>query len=461
MASRPAAPNGVVQLTFAGGATLAVTVMTCAQPLVVLAVLPLLPLHLCRRRLLRATLSPTWIATLVLLSLAVSGYALYGDGGSPARVGLELSPSDARTTYVLICVSALALALGSTAVAALTPARPGPVSVGVLAVPIAARRWMWRGVLTGWLVAVPSFGPLMERETYFWVARGSFGALVAPICLAAIATLGYLIVTTQGLLKLATVPLVFIYFVPLFASATRQLALAPVLFAVGVLAASRGRRPLALLAVAGLAAVQFIPVATFLRSRPRHGLLPYLHYLPDFATAGTLERTIANISSAFPVTGITATQATQPTWATLTTSLNPLPGSVAGWYEIAPAMRVNAFVPFSAIGEIGNVGWIAVATIWFGFGAGLAYFDRRIRTYLTAHLVAPAMAILGITLLFAVLATQYNLRSASRMLLYALVIDFAVRLWLRRGASPRSGRNISVVAVPLGPPRPVPSLRQR
>jgi hypothetical protein len=94
---------------------------------------------------------------------------------------------------------------------------------------------------------------------------------------------------------------------------------------------------------------------------------------------------------------------------------------MTGWYEIKSGMRINFNTPFSAVGEVGNLGWLTVLVVWVSIGIILAWMDARCHRLIRKGNRVAAACIVGLAGMFAISALQYNMRNSQRSLIYAAV----------------------------------------
>jgi hypothetical protein len=137
-----------------------------------------------------------------------------------------------------------------------------------------------------------------------------------------------------------------------------------------------------------------------------------------------------NLLIGYGVIGRTAFDIPPINQADFLVSVNPLPGGLSGWYQIADDHRLNLFTPMAALGELGNLGWPSVIGYCGTVGFVLAYLDLRVRGLMERGRQLHGLLLLALTVLFTVLSTGYNLRTATRMLYYALALDALTRGWI-------------------------------
>ena len=215
----------------------------------------------------------------------------------------------------------------------------------------------------------------------------------------------------------------FAVFALFVALGSRRLALVPVLFAAGAFAASAGSvRARRYLAVAAATSVAIVGVAWFLRGQATHGLLPYLQAIASANPAEVLELTAIQDNVAMLFAQVSATVVVDPAVpeSSFWVSVNPLPGFASGWYDIAPALRLNAWTPFPAVGQLASHGWPWLVAYGLAVGAALGFVESGLKsrspiTHQWAYIVAAALAAM-----FTLFTLQYNLRSATRVVWYVL-----------------------------------------
>lgn len=394
---------------------------------------PLLAL-LIGHRLQPWPLSPVWLPLGALTILGVGGTLLFGAGRRESDLPVIFNRHLVEPTVGIIFVSALALACGAIAYSTMRP-RIATESLGQLLPPPRLRAVLLPAALAPLLVTVALTGDsLLVRPTYLQGTSGSLLAVVGSISLGAVVLLGAVAATDIGVRRGVALCGAAAYWVVLFASASRQFALAPVAFALSAYVCGRSRRAGRWVIATALFSLCLLQVPLYLRGLPEHGILPYwdaLAAMPDLGAG--LVYSLANVFSGFPVTGITAFASPPLDAHSLLVSLNPLPGRLTGWYEISPTLRIGTYYPYSALGEVANLGWSAVVLVWFSIGVVLAHLDRRVATFRATGYLVPALGIIALTVLFVLTATQYNMRTASRWLWYSLALDLGARwLWTRR-----------------------------
>jgi hypothetical protein len=208
------------------------------------------------------------------------------------------------------------------------------------------------------------------------------------------------------------------------ATATRSFALwVPLMFVGGLLtgnwSASRQRAGLLIVAILAIFALQ-IPLG--LRNLPNHGLIPAISYLvhQPSLVLGTHDP-IHNFLFGAPLTLYVSHNVGSLPMTDVVTSLSPVPSAFNNWSQIAPSLRLNIFVPYSALGELLNHGWGFFLALMAMFGAGFALTERVAlrRSGVVGGL--SQIVVFGAAALFMIESTEYNLRSVVRLLYYAFI----------------------------------------
>ena len=393
-------------------------------------------------------LSPVQIVVWTLLALAILGplaYAIVATVPGGAGVELVMSPELVSKTLDLYLVCTESVLVGSLLVAALvrvgSPTRVLPSSRAIRTA--VATPFTLAACVVPLVALVVANGPGLWQRAYYLnsqVAFDAVAALAAPLSVGALIILGHLWGSRYNRLVVAL--LTCLTAVALFGTGSRLFAAIPAAFAAGNTAALSTRRSRVVLVLAAAATFFLIRVPLLLRTMPSHGVLPYARDLPDIIFHNTLHRgaTSLNLLISFAISGETAFREPHFPLDDLWKSMNPLPGTVAGWYRIAPLHRLNINTPYAGIGELGNCGWLVVVVVSVAIGAVLGRLDISSRRLLADGLVMPALALVGLSALFAFLFVQYNLRSSLRMLYYGLALDVGILVWraVRHGLDHRS-----------------------
>lgn len=230
------------------------------------------------------------------------------------------------------------------------------------------------------------------------------------------------------------------HFALIFALGSRMLAMMPVMLLLAWLInrpdAAAPRRISAVVATAG-AALVFLQLPLTMRAHADGaGLAPYLDLLvtePALLVSINPASILGNILFAVPLAGVVAGEAIPAAW--LATSLSPLPGPLTEWGEIRGDLRINAYTPFSGLGELTAHGWGWLVGAMFVMGALIAALQQW-NSRLNPRVAALAAVIgLGLTAAPTLSLLQYNLRSGVRSLWYFALLSLALHLLTRRATS--------------------------
>jgi hypothetical protein len=168
--------------------------------------------------------------------------------------------------------------------------------------------------------------------------------------------------------------------------------------------------------------------ALYLRSQELHGLLPHFEQL---VLNGFANSAFGNVIGTFlviiPVTLLGLQVPTPSNY--LLTSINPLPGRLTDWYEIADNLLLNPWTPTGSIAQLHNLGVVQELTVWIvlGFVLGLlGKFSSSRDSSLIVNLISTAL-ILSASLQF----LQYSFRAGMRFvyadILFLFLVNFNYR----------------------------------
>ena len=325
--------------------------------------------------------------------------------------------------YLLIFgVAAAAVGLGSWIVshrtvtrgrvtAASTQLRTGLLALAV--VPLGIDIWG-----TGWSYVLTAPAYLAHTGPAAGLSIGRAGGMAATI-LCGYCAFG----RREGVFKRISAVLIALCYEALFlGAATRAFALWPVLLFLGAhLTGSLGTKGRWIIgAVATGTAVLFLEIPLGLRGLPRHGLVSAVQYLtgsPSLVFGG--HNPIHNVLFGAPLTYWVAHAAPKMPNADLAVALSPLPSRYTNWGILAPTLRVNIYTPYSASGELLNHGWAVFVAVFAAFGAAFVLIERLSRRVTGTLGSVGYLLTLGLGALFVVEATEYNLRSVTRLCYYA------------------------------------------
>jgi hypothetical protein len=173
------------------------------------------------------------------------------------------------------------------------------------------------------------------------------------------------------------------------------------------------------------------------RASDMHGLLPYLKSVqgqPLLPLSENLPAVMTGLLFGVPLAGATVAalsvrQGMHDLWGSVT----PLPSALTNWDEIHDTLRLNAFVPFSGIGELGHHGILALVSYGVISGIVMALLAARLERAQLPYAVVVGLP-MSVSLLFTVVLSEYNLRSATRYLWLAVAILLVVHAIRSRAA---------------------------
>lgn len=420
-----------------GSVVLTLGVLSLGTGVIVPALWMLLPVvvwSLSRKLLNTPYLSPVTIVAGIFWAIATFGYILRDvlglAGTRGASVEIALTDEAALQTLQLMSVASTLIIAASA------------LTIQIFAKPVAASletHSAWRKPKSAGLILLASAVPLVaivanvgvadliERNYYVLGERGSLlGSVGGLLATAAVLVVGYAFGASKAGGKLVCLLLLVGYATLLLSYGSRRLAMIPILFALGVFIASNTRKSRFGIAVAGMLSFALLPLPLEFRSNSTHGIAPYMESFSTFTLAdvdwlGALN----NILVAFPIIGESAYGPKPVLLSDILISLNPMPGTDAGWYEVYPRLRLNYFTPMAGIGELGHVGWVAVIPFFLALGIFLAWMEMLVRKQMQGGSPIFVGVIIAIAALFALQMLQYNLRSATRFLVYFAVAEIA------------------------------------
>ncbi len=174
----------------------------------------------------------------------------------------------------------------------------------------------------------------------------------------------------------------------------------------------------------------FLAYIMQLRELEMHGVIPYLKSISS-ESKSFVRSFFFNIYYSF-IYGVFVTiktiQKSELDWNIIFISLNPLPGSMAGWYDYADKMRINIYAPYSLHGRIFKMGYFFTVIYFFLTGVVFSFFERKIRVLLEKKKRVLSFIIVLILMLHIVYAFEYNMRAAIRYIYYAFFILLLVYL---------------------------------
>lgn len=240
--------------------------------------------------------------------------------------------------------------------------------------------------------------------------------------------------------------LLVFWVIVLFASATRQLAVVPMILLLSRLTAPGTSRtsPIRLL-VSTLLSLFAFHLVLQLRGGVTggYGLVPFSSALMNDPLAflvldpGAL---LGNVLFAAPLTSYVAYDVGSFPLDWLGTSVSPLLGGMTNWPNLIDPLSVNIYTPYNAIGELGNYGWLTLILYFVIAGAVFALCELSTRNLSETLRFMGLLGLMGLSLIFTLDALQYNLRSTTRILYYSVALCVLLRGLTMLGRSTRGSR---------------------
>ena len=292
------------------------------------------------------------------------------------------------------------------------------------------------GVAVVLILAILAVGPAEILNRGFYLERGGppwlaiVSDVLVPLGVAGAAAI--LFGERSQMARLIAVALVVGYTAVLLSKDTRELALVPlIVFALYI--AQRTWHPSRYSRAACGCVLVVLAPALPRASRAGSGRWPdavHVSYRPrSRRSVGRQPRRCGrNVLYSVPLTGYIATDVGGEPNGALAISLTPLPGDVAGWTNLAPVLRVSIYTPFNTLGELALQGMFVLIAFFVVVGyltTRMQAFAKRLHALRSA---AMQLALGGLIAAFSVSALQYNLRSTTRYVWYALGLYLVLQL---------------------------------
>lgn len=301
-------------------------------------------------------------------------------------------------------------------------------------------------LLVPFLLFVVGKGPgnLWLRSEYLVEQYHFFHVMGALLSLPAVLVIGYMLPAKKSILwQISCLGLFVTYELMFLSSSSREFFIIPLFFIVGLALRGTRRRTLALLIVTWILASPLLSIVPLeLRGMSEQGLSPLPSNLEEiitqdasveyFSAADTL---IKNTAFSVPQAGYVKNAAPIPKDQFLT-SINPLPSfiPVSGlplWGDFSDQLKISPFQPFSALGELLNQGWLYLSLYYVAVGLVAAWVDIGARVFEGQRSRWGFLIACGMLDLFAITSTQYNLRSSTRFIVYAILVTVVWKILCR------------------------------
>lgn len=267
----------------------------------------------------------------------------------------------------------------------------------------------------------------------------------------AVPVIGYILLAKKNVQWRIACSAIFILYEVLFLSLSSRMSfVAPIFFIIGLAFGGARRRTIALLLASWVLALPLLFTAPLeLRGMPEQGVVPLLSNLEEIFVQGTwagyfpaVAALIENMTFGVPQAGYVMNSAPIPKYQFLT-SLNPLPSFIIpmldlpSWEDFGEQLRVTSYQPFSTLGELLNQGWLWLILFYAVAGFIAAWADIGARAFEGKSSRWGFLFACGVLDLFAIVSTQYNLRTSARLIYYAILIVVAWKVLCRIGVVSR------------------------
>jgi hypothetical protein len=163
------------------------------------------------------------------------------------------------------------------------------------------------------------------------------------------------------------------------------------------------------------------------RGELQQGLASYIHALnsANFVNIEFLS-IFQNFIASFQITGITAFLLDKYPMKDLFIEIDPLPGNLAGWYQILFRHSINSYTPTSSVGDLANYGMIVFIPSIIIF----SFFGMRLSSILVQALTRRDTVLVGLIISGVFITVfnslQYSLRSSVRLFYYSSFLYFII-----------------------------------
>jgi hypothetical protein len=249
-----------------------------------------------------------------------------------------------------------------------------------------------------------------------------------------------ILVSTNRRLKLLPFFIFMLYLILFFSYASRIFGMLPVFYLVGQLLfcfivekRNRSIKYKFLLVFVALPFLLQVPLT--LRNLMPQGLIPFISFInmngiQDIIFSDeALTDFFANLFFSVPLTAYVIEHGKLQI-DDLLLSLNPLLGSMIGWYDVYQKYRVSKYIPFNAPGELLNVNFFLAAIYYWLLGIYFSFLGSSIIKHIKKNQIIRSGLILTFAFSIIFIATQYNLRSVTRLIYYCIFLQIISRLLL-------------------------------
>ncbi len=406
----------------------------------------LLLLFVVSSRMKPALLSPTYGLVVLYTGMFLFGPFAYDPNYKGASIRIDISPLDVMVILPAVFWMLCAFLAGVLVFSMVAPSGP-TLKRNVREfhpVELTTRRsiyiLMFSVGAVGLEIYAEGLSGLWFRHTYFTDMENAKVLFTAARALmfTSLPMLGLVdgqVGASAGLKRIARLTLLAAILIYLGES-TRQVAFAPLLFFLGKFLANpshrKGQRRIVIAAVVMPALIAF-PIAA--RESPDQGIaaipqnaLSLLGLEPSAGEAaqGGYRVILNNIFISVPITKATMEYSSGNDTDYVLNAINPMPSAVADLGGI-DLMRLNAYTPLNAVGDLIRAGLFFGMSYYFVVGIFFASLEANLRFESGPTILRVGQ--LGLVFVFALETLQYPLRNVTRLLYYSLAIGLAMRLF--------------------------------
>ena len=245
------------------------------------------------------------------------------------------------------------------------------------------------------------------------------GRFFSSMVLINIVLLTFLIIKNKSFYRYFYIAMYLLHFLMQYALSSRAMVIFPLTgFLVIPLVKSKFQKLfLGILSISISLLMNSLALA--LRGQVNQGLVNYLQINP-FRNLPITD-SLNNLITSYDINGLSAFYVSSFPITDLLIELNPLPGNIAGWYEIADRHRINLYTPTATLGELQNFGTGILILYMLVVGFTLRLAESKIDFSNQIGQLKRTILYVGTTL-FTLQSLQYSIRSSLRMLLYTFLL---------------------------------------
>ena len=367
--------------------------------------------------------TPAALIVAIVLSVSILGAYLYDNISSEAAVSADLATDSAALQTAVVIAFVFCTCVTAGALLATVGQREAQAPLSGIRLP--KRPLLIAGYLSLFLLVLGR-GRALIYAPYYLDSSGPRVALIIGTSTAAVGALALCVAFFQERSSKWIAGMGITGFaIAHFAVATRQLALLPALILAGYLLAPSSEKkrvgPVKVTAVVA-ATIFLIHLVLYLRASPYGvGISPFLRLLqenPHLFAGFKFSEIFGNILFATPLTATVANL--DVSLAAFFTSINPLPSTYTDWPTLLWTLRINYNTPYNGLGELRAVGWTVLVIYATLVGAIFTTCMRIARSLAPSAAIVTRVLIIALTTLYSLDLLQYNLRSGTRLVWYAL-----------------------------------------